>query len=65
MGKRDASTERRAVKRGFVPILLGVALSLVIDAAAAEVASDNELYGSGSSGIAGGVHYVESPRRTG
>ena len=35
---------RAARKRGFAPILLGTALCLVIDVAAAQVASDNELY---------------------
>jgi hypothetical protein len=33
------------------PILLGVALSLVIDVAAAEVASDNELYAAYCIGV--------------
>jgi hypothetical protein len=42
----DTQTERR-----FAPILLGVALSLVIDVAAAEVASDNELYAAYCIGV--------------
>lgn len=38
-------------RRGFVPILLGAALSLVIDVAAAEIASDNELYAAYCVGV--------------
>jgi hypothetical protein len=46
-----ADTQTAARKRGLAPILLGIALSLVIDVSAAEVASDNELYAACCIGV--------------
>jgi hypothetical protein len=49
--RAPAPASRIARRRGFVPILFGTALSLVIDVAAAEVASDNELYAAYCIGV--------------